>query len=128
MKLKNIISVVLGIALLALGLYLVTQKEFVFFMPSIVGILLVYLGYKRSRIAVLVFGHACVIVGCFLVTWGIYLLPYSEPKLSHIFGRPLFWGLISIFGGICAIFHGFCRCISRSEKAEDGDYPGQVGG
>jgi hypothetical protein len=121
MKLKNIISVILGIALIALGFYLSTQKEFVFFMPSMIGISLVYLGYKRSRIALLVFGHACVIVGCFLVTWGIYLLPYSEPKLAHIFGRPLFWGLFSIFGGICAIYHGFCRCISRSEKAEDGD-------
>ena len=37
-------------------------------------------------------------------------------------GRPLVWGLISIFGGICTIFHGFCRCIrSRCERTEEAE-------
>ena len=56
-------------------------------------------------------GHIFLIAGCILLTWGLYLLPYSKPTFIDIFARPLFWGLISIFGGICAIFHGFCKCI-----------------
>ncbi|MCD4828946.1 MAG: hypothetical protein K8R90_05900 [Candidatus Cloacimonetes bacterium] len=65
-------------------------------------------------------GHLFVVTGCFLITWGIYLLPVSEPILSHILLRPLFWGLICLFGGICAIYHGFCRCVvSRSENTKN---------
>jgi hypothetical protein len=25
------------------------------------------------------FGHACIIIGCYLVAWGINLLPVSSP-------------------------------------------------
>ncbi|MBN2416067.1 hypothetical protein JXO52_09505 [bacterium] len=57
-----------------------------------------------------------VVSGCLLVTWGIYLLPVSRPVLAHIIFRPLFWGLVTIFGGICAIYHGFCRCVMKTEK------------
>jgi hypothetical protein len=46
-----------------------------------------------------------------MITWGIYLLPYSKPTLTHILSFPLFWGFISLFGGICANYHGFCQCI-----------------
>ncbi|HIE05611.1 MAG TPA: hypothetical protein EYP58_02310 [bacterium (Candidatus Stahlbacteria)] len=59
----------------------------------------------------ILFGHTCILVGAFLVTWGIYLLPNSRPTVVHIVTRPLFWGLFSIFGGLCALFHGFCRCV-----------------
>ena len=52
---------------------------------------------------VIVIGHICVIAGCYLVTWGINLLPVSNPTPLGIISKPLFWGLISIFGGICAI-------------------------
>ena len=64
-----------------------------------------------DRAVCLIFGHICIIVGCFLITWGIYLLPYSQPTLKYILTRPLFWGLISLMGGICANFHGFCNCV-----------------
>ncbi|MBN2566168.1 MAG: hypothetical protein JXB46_10705 [Candidatus Eisenbacteria bacterium] len=73
------------------------------------------MGYRPGRVGLLVFGHTCIVVGSILVTWGIYLLPYSKPVWQHIFFRPLFWGLISIFGGICANYHGFCNCI-RSKQ------------
>jgi hypothetical protein len=117
MKPKNIVSVILGIVLIALGVYLAIQKLFACILPAAVGLSLIYLGYKPGRTAMIIFGHIFVVVGCFLVTWGIYLLPYSEPKLAHIFGRPLFWGLFSIFGGICATYHGFCRCVSKCDSA-----------
>jgi hypothetical protein len=118
MKPKRIVTFILGIGLIVLAIYFGLQKRNVFFIPGIIGISLVYLGYKPGRIAVLVFGHICVVVGCFLVTWGIYLLPHSEPKLSHIFGRPLFWGLFCTFGGICAIYHGFCRCFLKGDSVK----------
>jgi hypothetical protein len=117
MKPKNIVSVILGIALIVLAVYLALQKIFACILPAAVGLSLIYLGYKPGRTAMIIFGHICVVVGCFLVTWGIYLLPSSEPKLSHIFGRPLFWGLFCTFGGICAIYHGFCRCFSKGASA-----------
>jgi len=60
-----------------------------------------------------------ILLGCFLITWGIYLLPYSQPTLAHIFFRPLFWGLFSVMGGICANYHGFCRCVRQSGRLED---------
>ena len=116
MKPKSIVSVILGIGLIALTVYLALQKIFACIVPCAIGISLIYLGYKPGRTAMLVFGHICVVVGCFLVTWGIYLLPNSEPKLAHIFGRPLFWGLVCVFGGICAIYHGFCGCVMKSSS------------
>ena len=79
--------------------------------PMLIGGSLIYLGWRGGRIALLVFGHTTIVIGCAMITWGIYLLPYSKPIFSHIVGRPLFWGLISLFGGICANYHGFCQCI-----------------
>ncbi|RKX70290.1 hypothetical protein DRP53_05525 [candidate division WOR-3 bacterium] len=83
-----------------------------------IGIVLVYLGYKGGRGPLVIFGHATIIIGCFLVTWGIYLVPYSKPTFAHVFTRPLFWGLFSIFGGLCALFHGFCQCVRRFKMDE----------
>jgi len=59
-----------------------------------------------------ILGHFFIVLGCFLFTWGIYLLPVSEPTFISILTRPLFWGLFSIFGGICAILHSYCKCIT----------------
>ncbi|MBC7217752.1 MAG: hypothetical protein H5U36_06325 [Candidatus Caldatribacterium sp.] len=69
-----------------------------------------------NRRGLLLFGHACIVLGCFLITWGMYLLPVSKPTLSHILTRPLFWGFFSLMGGVCANFHGFCRCVRREWK------------
>ena len=62
-----------------------------------------------------IFGHFCIVLGCFLFTWGMYLLPVSEPTFAGILTKPLFWGLFSIFGGICANVHSYCKCI-QGEK------------
>lgn len=112
MKPVSLITAVLGIVLILIGLILFyVNRYFACLIPCVIGASLVYLAYKPGRVGLIVFGHVCVIVGCFLVTLGIYLVPHSEPTLAHIFGRPLFWGLFSIFGGICALYHGFCRCV-----------------
>jgi len=94
-------------------------QHYAVFVPFFIGLSLIYLGFYPGRLALLIFGHLVVVVGCYLTTWGIYLLPHSEPTVAHIFGRPLFWGLFSTFGGICAIYHGFCRCITSGSKSPE---------
>jgi hypothetical protein len=119
MKPDSLITLILGIILTVFGLVLlITHPGAVGTVPLLIGGSLVYLGWWGGRTALLVFGHICVVVGCALITWGTYLLPYSQPTFAHILGRPLFWGLFSLFGGICAIYHGFCRCIRKPERAE----------
>jgi uncharacterized membrane protein HdeD (DUF308 family) len=56
-------------------------------------------------------GHLMVILGCYALTWGIYLAPISEPTFIGIILKPLFWGLILILSGICVIVHSYCACI-----------------
>ncbi|MEW6047408.1 MAG: hypothetical protein AB1609_13160 [Bacillota bacterium] len=58
-----------------------------------------------------IFGHLSIVLGRYLFTWGIYLLPVSSPTPADILTKPLFWGLFSIFGGICANVHSRCRCV-----------------
>lgn len=114
MKLKSQITFILGLLLLLLGLWsLLLYKAAGSIVPILIGGALSYLGWTPNRTGTLIFGHATIVTGCFLVTWGIYLLPSSQPSLGHILGRPLFWGFISIFGGICANYHGFCTCVRR---------------
>ncbi|MFQ6008551.1 MAG: hypothetical protein ACE5K8_06310 [Candidatus Zixiibacteriota bacterium] len=116
------ITASLGVVLIAIGILLLMQSfHHAHFIPVIVGVSLVYLAFKSGRVGTLVFGHTCIVVGAYLITWGILLLPYSEPKLSHIFGRPLFWGIFSLMGGICAIFHGFCRCVMKQVDQFEGN-------
>jgi len=88
--------------------------------PLVIGASLLYLAVKRGRVATLIFGHSCVVVGAYLITWGTLLLPYSRPTLANIFSRPLFWGIFSLMGGVCAIFHGFCRCVTKQAEQFEG--------
>ena len=108
------VTLILGTVLAVLGVFTSTKGGLTAgIIPFFIGIALMYLGWRGGRIATLVFGHIAIALGCYMVTWGIYLLPYSDPTVAHIFGRPLFWGLFSIFGGICANYHGFCKCIAK---------------
>lgn len=117
---KRPIATVLGLLLILVWFFFLTRnKQPLCLIPCIVGASLLYIGYRPGRVSTIVFGHVCVVVGCYLVTWGVYLLPYCEPTLAHIFGRPLFWGLFSIFGGICALYHGFCRCFSVNRSDDE---------
>ncbi len=112
MKPYNAVAMVAGIVLIIAGIaMLFTSAGVAGMIPVFYGGALIYLGRQGGRTALVVFGHTCIVLGCLLITWGIYLLPYSQPTLTHIFGRPLFWGLFSVMGGICANFHGFCRCM-----------------
>ena len=113
---RNPVGIIVGLVLAGFGLYILTQHGGIGgVVPLLIGASLVYLGLKPGRTALIVFGHVSIVVGCVLFTWGIYLLPHSQPVWQHIIFRPLFWGMISIFGGICSIYHGFCRCVRSGE-------------
>jgi len=108
------INLSLGIVLIIFGIFLFFKDHgMAGVVPSLVGCCLVYLSFNRGKVATLVFGHTCILIGAYLITWGFLLLPYSEPSIAHIFFRPLFWGIFCLMGGICAIFHGFCRCVNK---------------
>ncbi|MDI6850276.1 MAG: hypothetical protein QME69_10860 [Candidatus Saccharicenans sp.] len=97
MRPKGWIAFALGLLLLIMGIWtLIAHQSLGAIVPFFIGGSLVYVGWTRSRTATLVFGHTSIVIGCFLVTWGIYLLPHSQPTFAHILGRPLFWGFISI--------------------------------
>lgn len=83
--------------------------------PVLIGAALVHLGLKGGRRGAVVFGHACIVAGCYLVAWGVHIaqLVGSAPTWLQILTQPLFWGLFSILGGICANFHAFCSCVQR---------------
>jgi len=114
MKIQGPVAFIFGAILVLFGIY---SSATAGLMAGIIqlcfGIALMYFGWKGGKTSLIIFGHTSIILGCFMFTWGIYLLPYSEPTIAHILERPLFWGLISIFGGICANFHGFCNCIQK---------------
>jgi hypothetical protein len=118
MKPAKPVTFYLGILLILFAFFIIIiGRSFKGIIPLCIGMSLVYLGLRPGKKATIIFGHTLVIVGCMLVTWGIYLLPHCQPTMLDIFFRPLFWGLFSIFGGICALYHGFCRCFRyESEK------------
>jgi len=108
------ITATLGAALIVLGVILLIESfTHAHMIPIFVGASLLFLALKRGRVGSLVFGHACIVLGAYLITWGLLLLPYSQPEPYYIFARPLFWGIFSLMGGVCAIFHGFCRCVMK---------------
>ncbi|MGB3480308.1 MAG: hypothetical protein WBB67_14260 [bacterium] len=116
MKPQSWVGLVFGFVLGIIGvLGLIFFDRLAGLIPLMVGIGLVYLNWRGGRAGLVVFGHVCIVLGCFLVTWGLYLLPYSKPTILHIVARPLFWGLFSIFGGICANYHGFCNCVRKHD-------------
>jgi hypothetical protein len=89
----------------------------------IIGAGLIVIPFMKNRYGQIIFGHAAIVAGCMQATAGIIYVPMIAKNLeansghiSHgqIFGMPLFWGLISIFGGICAIYHGFCKCVRHN--------------
>jgi hypothetical protein len=121
MKVKGWVGFILGVLLAILGIVgLVLHRSPMSLTPLLIGGGLIFLGLYPGRVGLVVFGHACIVLGCFLITWGLYLLPYSKPTIIHVFSRPLFWGFFSLLGGICSNFHGFCACVrgraSRGDK------------
>lgn len=120
MKPKSLITCILGL-ILAIGgiIILILSGNFIGSIPALIGGSLFYLGWKGGQVAMLIFGHSTIVVGCYLITWGIYLLPHSKPTPAGILCFPLFWGLITLLGGICANYHGFCNCILKKDNVKN---------
>jgi len=117
MKKFGIVGFVLGALLLTLGVIsIIKSRSFTGIIPASIGLSLILLGFFPNRVGLVIFGHACIVIGFMLITLGLYLLPYAKPTFSYVFGHPLFWGMFSTGGGICAIYHGFCRCFIRISK------------
>jgi hypothetical protein len=106
------VGTILGLGLVLLGLaVMLTVSGLGGVVPLAIGLGLMFTSWQGGRVGMIVFGHICIVLGCFLITWGIYLLPFSQPTIKDIFFRPLFWGMFSVMGGICSIYHGFCGCV-----------------
>jgi hypothetical protein len=111
-------TLILSLVLLFFGMAtLIMTGRPVAAIPLFFGASLLYLGWWKGCPNAIVFGHAFIILVCFLITWGVYVLPDSHPIPSHIFGRPLFWGLFSLMGGICSNYHGFCQCVGAQKQS-----------
>ena len=115
------INLAIALALAAFSAFMFMRVDVIHgVLPLIPAIGLTVLALNNSRRANILFGHLMIVFGSALVAWGVYL-PAPDSLLLAIVFRPLFWGLISIFGGVCAIFHGFCRCViacaGNGEKA-----------
>ena len=106
-KAKDIIGMILGIALIILGIFSIVRNGLTGgLIPIIIGIGLIIVAWTNNRVGLVIFGHICIVVGAYLITLGIYLLPQCKPTFLCIIGMPLFWGIFCLFGGICAIFLG----------------------
>lgn len=129
---RSLISVLLGIVLAVMGVlgFAAGGGGAGPFIPLLIGVALIHLGFKGGRQGKVVFGHACIVAGCYMVAWGVHLAQVigSAPTWLQILTQPLFWGLFSIFGGICANFHGFCHCVQGMEAERRKPGCGQAGG
>ena len=126
MKSGGIVGLILGIGLLAFGIYHLLIGVYLWAVIKIlIGAGLIISKFVKNRYGTIIFGHMVVVAGCMLVTAGIYYVPMiarqvektGELKIVYIFSMPLFWGFFAIFGGICAIYHGFCKCVKKEWKS-----------
>lgn len=116
MKRRSYITMALGILLIAFNALMLAQGYGVVSPSGVIGLALIYMGFKPNKTAMAILGHSLIVIGAYLITWGMYLLPVSTPSFTGIVFRPLFWGIFCLFGGICALFHSFCNCVRNFGK------------
>ena len=125
MKSSGIVGMILGIGLLAFGIYHLIIGLYLWAVIKIlIGAGLVISKFVKNRYGTIIFGHMTVIAGLILITAGIYYVPMiakqiektGELKIIYIFAMPLFWVFFATLGGICAIYHGFCKCMRKDWK------------
>ncbi len=125
MKSSGIVGLILGLGLLAFGIYhLIIGMYLWAIIKILIGAGLIVSKFVKNRYGTIIFGHITVVAGMMLLTAGIYYVPLiakqiektGELKIVYIFAMPLFWGFFAILGGICAIYHGFCKCVRKDWK------------
>lgn len=122
MKSSGIVGLILGLGLLAFGIYhLIIGMYLWAIIKILIGSGLIISKFVNNRYGTIIFGHMTVIAGMMLLTAGIYYVPLiakqiektGELKIIYIFAMPLFWGFFATLGGVCAIYHGFCKCVRK---------------
>ena len=125
MKSSGIVGLILGLGLLAFGIYhLIIGMYLWAIIKILIGSGLIVSKFVKNRYGTIIFGHITVVAGMMLLTAGIYYVPMiakqiektGELKIVYIFAMPLFWGFFATLGGICAIYHGFCKCVRKDWK------------
>lgn len=118
MKKHSYITMALGFLLVIFCVLMFINNNSVVSPSGVIGLALIYLGWKKNKTAQIIFGHCLIVIGAYLITWGLYLLPQSSPTFFGIILKPLFWGIFSIFGGICALYHSFCSCVINCKSSK----------
>ncbi len=74
-----------------------------------------WIGWDRFPRVNALLGHVAMTVGCLVLAYGIYEVPFltDRPSLLAVLDRPIFWGLFTICGGYCMITHGYCACVRK---------------
>ena len=125
MKTCGIVGFILGLGLLAFGIYhLIIGMYLWAIIKILIGSGLIVSKFVKNRYGTIIFGHITVVAGLMLLTAGIYYVPMiakqiektGELKIIYIFAMPLFWGFFATLGGVCAIYHGFCKCVRKDWK------------
>ena len=125
MKSSGIVGLILGLGLLAFGIYhLIIGMYLWAIIKILIGAGLIVSKFVNNRYGTIIFGHMTVVAGMMLLTAGIYYVPLiakqiektGELKIIYIFAMPLFWGFFATLGGVCAIYHGFCKCVRKDWK------------
>ena len=125
MKTGGIVGLILGLGLLAFGIYhLIIGMYLWAIIKILIGAGLIVSKFVNNRYGTIIFGHMTVVAGMMLLTAGIYYVPLiakqiektGELKIIYIFAMPLFWGFFATLGGVCAIYHGFCKCVRKDWK------------
>ncbi|RLC57794.1 MAG: hypothetical protein DRH89_02675 [Candidatus Cloacimonadota bacterium] len=125
MKSSGIVGLILGLGLLAFGIYhLIISMYLWAIIKILIGAGLIISKFVNNRYGTIIFGHMTVVAGMMLLTAGIYYVPLiakeiektGELKIIYLFAMPLFWGFFATLGGICAIYHGFCKCVRKDWK------------
>ena len=93
MRIKQPISFVIGILILLFALYmLIFLGKWAGLFPLFISVSLIFASFYKGRKVTIILGHMLIVIGCILVAWGVYLLPYTGASLIYVFVRPLFWG------------------------------------
>ncbi len=118
MKKRSYVTMGLGILLVIFCILMFANNNSVVSPSGLIGLALIYLGWKQNKTGMIILGHSCIVIGAYLITWGLYLLPVSTPTFTGIVLKPLFWGIFCLFGGICALYHSFCACVINCRKSK----------
>ena len=84
MKVNLSVGLIFGVVLAAFGAWGVFVSDSpAKYIPLAIGLSLITLAFWNNRRATVLLGHVIVTCGCFLITYGIYLLPYAKPDLDR---------------------------------------------